>query len=585
MANNLETLAAKPQRRLLQSEIAVSKMVAFVSNVPDPDELLSRAGIKRHQLRQLEADDEISQAIDTRREAVVATPWRLEPNQSRVGKLITSLIEPHIDDLKRGTLDSRFYGYSVMEIVYKQDVKAIGIDRLSLKPMEWFGITPDGVLKFYPDDGSGGIEGIDCDPIKFILSRCNASYRNPYGESLLSRLWFPVTWRREAWGMWLSFLETFGEPIILGMVRDYQAFVEAMVAQGVRSTVAWESVSGDDKAQAISASTPGEFERLENAILRRIQKLILGQTLTSDVGSNGSYAVAAIHNEVRNDKRRADMRMVQTTGQHLVNNLCLINGIKDVPKFVMADDAGLETARAQRDSILAPILKISGLQLTREYFEKNFDYEIDDIEEGVIQTSGNSDPNDPNEDSESSDPLGVKESTKDTGEKRPAVKDRSVADQAKMMAEMTDRIQMGLKDHRNEPSVIHLTNEINLPEGRIKSEPVSIQLHQEPSPVNVSFTMPEAPVTNVHVDPSIIPAPVVNMTLPESNIVVNVEQPDAPTINLTVPESQIMVEVAAPDVTVTPEIKVQLGTRQTITEIERDANGLITKTSQIESDV
>lgn len=144
---------------------------------------------------------------------------------------------------------------------------------------------------------------------------------------------------------------------------------------------------------------------------------------------------------------------------------------------------------------------------------------------------------------------------------------------------------MGLKDHRNEPSVIHLTNEINLPEGRIKSEPVSIQLHQEPSPVNVSFTMPEAPVTNVHVDPSIIPAPVVNMTLPESNIVVNVEQPDAPTINLTVPESQIMVEVAAPDVTVTPEIKVQLGTRQTITEIERDANGLITKTSQIESDV
>ena len=122
---------------------------------------------------------------------------------------------------------------------------------------------------------------------------------------------------------------------------------------------------------------------------------------------------------------------MQTTGQQLVNNLCLINGIKDVPKFVMADDAGLETARAQRDSILAPILKISGLQLTREYFEKNFDYEIDDIEEWVIQTSGNSDPNDPNEDSESSDPLGVKESTKDTGEKKAAVRDRSVTDNPK----------------------------------------------------------------------------------------------------------------------------------------------------------
>ena len=417
---NTYHLAAKPQRKLLQSEVAVSRMVAFLTTIPDPDQLLQKAGIKRHQLKQLELDDEISQCIDTRREAVVATPYRIEPNQTRVGKLISSLIDPHIEDMKRGVIEARFYGYSVMEIIYKQDVKAIGIDRLSLKPLEWFAPQRDGSLRFFPDDGSGGIEGIECDQIKFLLTRCNASYRNPYGESLLSRLWFPVTWRRESWGMWLSFLETFGEPIILGMVRDYKAFVEAMVAQGVRSTVAWESVSGDDKAQAISASTPGEFERLENAILRRIQKLILGQTLTSDVGSNGSYAVAAIHNEVRNDKRRADMRMVQTTGQQLVNNLCLINGIKDVPKFVMADDSGLETARAQRDSILAPILKISGLQLKRGYFERNYDYTSDDLEAGVVTAS--SEVGLP-------DQIGVKESTKDTGEDKPAVKDRSVVDE------------------------------------------------------------------------------------------------------------------------------------------------------------
>ncbi len=417
---NTYHLAAKPQRKLLQSEVAVSRMVTFLTSIPDPDELLQKAGIKRHQLKQLELDDEIAQCIDTRREAVVATPWRLEPNQSRVGKLITSLIEPHIEDLKRGTIEARFYGYSVMEIIYKQDVKAIGVDRLSLKPLEWFAPQQNGTLRFFPDDGSGGIEGIECDQIKFLLTRCNASYRNPYGESLLSRLWFPVTWRRESWGMWLSFLETFGEPIILGMVRDYKAFVEAMVAQGVRSTVAWESVSGDDKAQAISASTPGEFERLENAILRRIQKLILGQTLTSDVGSNGSYAVAAIHNEVRNDKRRADMRMVQTTGQQLVNNLCLINGISDVPKFVMADDSGLETARAQRDSILAPILKISGLQLKRGYFERNYDYTSDDLEVGVVTAAGEVDL---------PDQIGVKESTNDTGEDKPAVKDRSVVNE------------------------------------------------------------------------------------------------------------------------------------------------------------
>jgi len=421
MANNIETLGMKPQRRLLQSEVAVSRLMSFITTIPDPDEMLSKAGIKRYQLRQLELDDEVLQAIDTRREAVVATPWRLEPNQSRVGKFLTNVIEPHIEDLKRGVLDARFYGYSVFEIIYKPVEKGIGIDRLMLKPIEWFAPQRDGTLKYFPDDGSGGTDGLDCDPLKFLLSRCNASYRNPYGEALLSRLWFPVTWRREGWQMWLSFLETFGEPIILGQVRNYQDFVEAMVAQGVRSTVAWESVDGEDKVQPITASTPGEFDRLEAAILRRIQKLILGQTLTSDVGSNGSYAVAAIHNEVRNDKRRADMRMVQRTGQQLVNNLAILNGVEP-PKFVMADDSGLEMSRAQRDSILLPVLAGSGLQFTRGYFTDRFDISEEDLEEKAIETP------DPVDEVTNNEVMPDKDNLDDNGKTKEPTRGRSVSD-------------------------------------------------------------------------------------------------------------------------------------------------------------
>lgn len=421
MANNIETLGVKPQRRLLQSEIAVSRLIGFITTVPDPDEMLAKAGIKRYQLRQLELDDEIAQAVDTRREAVVATPWRLEPNQSRVGKFLTSVLEPHIEDLKRGVIDARFYGYSVFEIIYKQVEKGIGIDRLMLKPMEWFAPQRDGTLKYFPDDGSGGTDGIDCDPLKFLLSRCNASYRNPYGEALLSRLWFPVTWRREGWGMWLQFLETFGEPIILGQVRNYKDFVEAMVAQGVRSTVAWESIDGEDKVQPITASTPGEFDRLEQAILRRIQKLILGQTLTSDVGSNGSYAVAAIHNEVRNDKRRADIRMVQRTGQQLVNNLAMVNGVEP-PKFIMADDSGLEMSRAQRDSILSPVLAASGLRFTRGYFTDRFDISEEDLEEKVIETP------DPVDEVTHNEVMPDKDNLDDNGKMKEPTRGRSVSD-------------------------------------------------------------------------------------------------------------------------------------------------------------
>jgi hypothetical protein len=69
----------------------------------------------------------------------------------------------------------------------------------------------------------------------------------------------------------------------------------------------------------------------------------------------------------------------------------------------------------------------------------------------------------------------------------------------------------------------------------------------------------------------------------ESPVNVILEAQKAPDIHFTAPD--VTVNVAAPDVTVTPEVKVNLGTRQTITEIERDADGLITKTQQIETDV
>lgn len=426
MSDITETLSRKPQRRFLQSEVAISRILTYITSIPDPDLLLQKAGVSRYQLRQLELDDEVCQAKDTRVEAVVSAPWRLEPNQTRVGKWLTSVIEPHVETLKRGVMDARFYGYSVLEIIYQKVAKGIGLNRLSIKPIQWFQPQRDGSLVFFPDDGSGGMEGIPCDPIKFLLTTCNASYENPFGEAILSRLWFPVTWRREGWSLWLQFLETFGEPIILGAVQNYQDFVDAMTAQGVRSTVAWQSVTGDDKIETITASTPGEFERLENAILKRVQKLILGQTLTSDVGSNGSYAVAAIHNEVRNDKRRADLRMVQAAGQKLIDNLAFVNGI-EAPRFVMADDAGLEMTRAQRDAVLINVLKGSGLSLTREYFLRSFDYNDSDLQDSEDETDA-ADANNTEDTLNDDVPTGTP-TTNETSELPPAVKDRSVVDE------------------------------------------------------------------------------------------------------------------------------------------------------------
>jgi phage gp29-like protein len=364
-------------REPLYSEVAFNHVLEWFTTVPDPDLMLQKAGIQRYQLQFLELDDEVAQCVETRKDAVIATPWRLEPNQTRLAKALTAQLEPHIVAIERAVMSAVFYGYSVLEITWQQTGGRVTIARVDERNIEWFRLHPQLGWRYFPDDGSGGVDGLECDPRKFFITISHPTTRNPYGESLLSRLWFPVTWRREGWQMWLKFLETFGQPIVIGRVFDYATFVAAMKAQGVRSVIGWQG-RADDAVTTISASGPGEFERLENALVRRIEKLILGQTLTSDVGDSGSYAAAKVHNEVRHDKTHADLRLVMATAQQIVNVMAGLNG-QVPPKFIMADATGLEAERAARDAALVPVMAASGLRLTANYFQDRYDYREEDL--------------------------------------------------------------------------------------------------------------------------------------------------------------------------------------------------------------
>lgn len=366
-----------PQQMPLYRQTAVYRLFDWMAGVPDPDEVLRRTGRTRADLRQLLRDAEVAQTIDTRREAVLATPWRLEPGSSEGEKFISAELTPRLPHLVAAAWQATLYGYSVAEVVYGKRGGRIGIDAVHEPPFEWFRPLPDGSLRYFPETGEGGASGIECDPRKFLLTARNASYRNPYGEALLSVLYWPVSWRLQGWQLWLNFLETFGAPIVIGKVASYDQFIAAMQAQGVTRTVGWQPTSPDEAVTTITASTPGEFERLESALDRCIQRVVLGQTLTSDVGKSGSYAAAKVHDEVREDKRRADVRMVTTTVQQLVATLWQLNGFPGAaPTFVMQDDVGLEEARASRDAILAEKL---GVRFTPEYLIDRYDLEADDF--------------------------------------------------------------------------------------------------------------------------------------------------------------------------------------------------------------
>jgi phage gp29-like protein len=59
-----------------------------------------------------------------------------------------------------------------------------------------------------------------------------------------------------------------------------------------------------------SGNAGTSFETFNNTIIRQIQKVILGQTLTSGTDGTGSRALGEVHDNVRKDKLNADIRLL-----------------------------------------------------------------------------------------------------------------------------------------------------------------------------------------------------------------------------------------------------------------------------------
>lgn len=360
---------------LLYEEEATSQLVRLLTKMPDLDEVLRQAGVGRDKLRTLLYDDEIAQACETRQDALLTTPFRLEG--PKADYITDELLAPVLRDAIGGAFQARLFGYSVLEAVYfqREDGK-VGFKFLGEKPFEWFEPKSDGRLMYYADDGSGGSTGIEVDQrYKFFLTRCRPTYRTPYGEALLSRLYWPWYFRNNGWKFWAKFLERFGSPLLVGKSGDPKKMVQALLMAHSQAVM---GIDREDSVEAVGVAqgNKGEaFDMFEASAIRRIQKVVLGQTLTSgtDNGS-GNRALGQVHNTVREDKRNSDIQLVLPTMQRIVDALCELNGFKK-HEVVFADETGLEADRATRDKDLYAV----GVRFEAGYFKDNYDLREEDF--------------------------------------------------------------------------------------------------------------------------------------------------------------------------------------------------------------
>lgn len=389
MAKSKKDKASKKALSLgnLYTQEAVTRFLVNFGKQPDTDEVLRKAGITRHRLRVLLDDDEVAQAVETRIDALLATPLRVEPSDTDEAEKLTLVLKEWFHEIAAGSLNALFFGYSVQEAVYELKPEGyIGLEWIGEKPMQWFEPKNDGRL-IYRQEGTANEQEVD-QVFKFFLTRRKASYEQPYGKALLATLYWLFFFKQNGFKFWAKFLERFGTPILLGKCKDTETedMNRALLNAHAQSVL---SIDSEDDVQVLGTSgasgTAGAaFESFNNQLVRQIQKVILGQTLTSGTDGVGSRALGQVHENVRMDKLKSDIRLVTPTLQAVVNALCTLNGWGEYEVMLGEKPKPLNKDQAERDAHL----KNAGANLTPQYFQREYGLQDGDIAE-IIQSLPN----------------------------------------------------------------------------------------------------------------------------------------------------------------------------------------------------
>jgi phage gp29-like protein len=373
----------------LYSQQAEMAFLNFLTRMPDLDEVLRKAGVPRHRLSVLMYDDEIYQCVEKRQDKLEAAPFRLEPSEGLPAQIISSELKKWWSELVLGTQDARWYGYSVLEAVYTKPENPslfiegpnittfIGWQWVGKKPMQWFEPKNDGrlmLLQNYNDQR----RDIECNQqFKHFLTQCKPSFENPYGEALFSRLYWLWFFKNGTTKFWAKFVERFGNPLLVGKSsKSVEGMLKALLNAHASSVM---SINENESVEVLSASSSGNggstaFESFDKKIERSIQKLVLGQTLTSGTDGAGSRALGEVHLEVQNNKVDADIRMITSTIQAMIDAICALNNWER-HIIVIGDEKSLNASKADRDVKL----KNAGANLTNQYFLREYGLQDGDV--------------------------------------------------------------------------------------------------------------------------------------------------------------------------------------------------------------
>ncbi|MDY6904097.1 MAG: DUF935 family protein [Thermodesulfobacteriota bacterium] len=357
--------------------------------LPDPDPVLIKHGGGHEVLENLMGDDQVTLAYQSRKlhtlenldyEFTAGAPDGKKPDGRAVAArdaLADDLAGVNMYNLIAEVLGAPFFGYTPVELIWEPGDGRVRLVDLVAKPREWFSFADKVEPKFMR---MGVAEAIPYG--KFVFARHFPTYKNPYGLRLLTRCLWPVAFKKGGIGFWSKFCEKFGIPWVVGKARQGAQKSERKEMRNSLAAMVQDAVAVVTAGSEVEIhETTGKAGDLHKAFVERwdaaISKVLMGQTLTAEIGEKGSYAASKTHENVLESYASADRTLVKAFFDALSRVYTRINfGDKTaapVFAFVRQEDA-------KENAELSGKLHTAGVRFKKTFFVRRCGLAEDEFE-------------------------------------------------------------------------------------------------------------------------------------------------------------------------------------------------------------
>lgn len=370
------------KRPEIATRARMGDVAGLVGLLPNPDPVLKKLGRDIAVYRDLLADAHIGGLVRRRKGAVLAMERGIQRESASVRN--TKAVEAMLARLPMNRilseiLDATLFGYQPLEVQWGVVDGLLQPLALRGKPAEWFQFDGEGSLRFLSIDS--GAQGEALPQRKFLCPRQDPSYANPYGVADLSRVFWPVAFKKGGLQFWVQFTERYGSPFLIGKQprsagpSETDALLDQLEAM-VQDAVA--VIPDDSSVQIVEsagkAASAEIFERLLLFCRSECSIALLGSNQAVEKDSTNASATAG--NEVARDIRDADAALVAETLNQLVAWFVELNwGDAARPVYALWEQEEVDTVQAQRDKTL----KDAGATFTPQYFQRAYSLQAGDL--------------------------------------------------------------------------------------------------------------------------------------------------------------------------------------------------------------